>query len=89
MSLCGIAQASDSVEPLNKALGDVVSVQMDLAIAQEHFSVMSREMADKERGVAREPGRTKSANAFCRYLEMAKRALGDRTTRSVEFIRGG
>jgi hypothetical protein len=54
MSMCGIGWASESVDALNKTLGDVSTVQMELAFAQKHFSIMSREMAEKERCAARE-----------------------------------
>jgi hypothetical protein len=54
MSLCGIGQASESVDALNKTLADVSTIQVDLAMAQKYFSIMSREMAEKERCAARE-----------------------------------
>jgi hypothetical protein len=54
MSLCGVGQASESVDVLNKTLSDVSTIQMELAIAQKRFSVMSREMAERERCAARE-----------------------------------
>jgi hypothetical protein len=54
LSMCGIAQASESVDPLKKVLADTTSIQMELAMAQKRFSIMSRALPDPERCVARE-----------------------------------
>jgi hypothetical protein len=54
ISLCGVAQASESVDPLKKVLADTTSIQMELAMAQKRFSIMSRALPDPERCIARE-----------------------------------
>ena len=54
MSLCGVGQASESGDALNKTLDEVSTVQMELAVAQKRFLVMSREMAATEMCAARE-----------------------------------
>jgi hypothetical protein len=54
ISICGIGQAAESVDPLKRVLADTTSIQMEMAIAQKRFSIMSRAMPDPERCVARE-----------------------------------
>jgi hypothetical protein len=73
MSLCGIAHASQSMEPIDKVLNDVSSVQMELAVAQKRFSVMSREMAERERCAARE---LLGASIDCREVTEEARMIG-------------
>jgi hypothetical protein len=54
ISLCGVARAIESKDPLKMALADTTSIQMELAMAQKRFSIMSRTLPDPERCVARE-----------------------------------
>jgi hypothetical protein len=54
LSLCSVCHALESVDPLKKALTDPLSIQMEIAISQKHFSIMSRALPEKERCVARE-----------------------------------
>jgi hypothetical protein len=53
-SICNFARAAESEDPLKKALADTTSIQMELAMAQKRFSIMSRALPDPERCVARE-----------------------------------
>jgi hypothetical protein len=48
------AQAAESEDQLKKVLADTTSIQMELAMAQKRFSIMSRTLPDPERCVARE-----------------------------------
>ena len=54
LALCSAGHALESVDPLKKALADTTSIQMELAMAQKRFSIMSRSLPDPERCVARE-----------------------------------
>jgi hypothetical protein len=54
LALCSASYALESVDPLKKALADTTSIQMELAMAQKRFSIMSRSLRDPERCVARE-----------------------------------
>jgi hypothetical protein len=59
LSICGLAFCSasyalESEDQLKKALTDTTSIQMELAMAQKRFSIMSRTLPDPERCVARE-----------------------------------
>lgn len=54
ISLCGVAEAGESEDPLKKVLADTTSIQMELAMVQKRFSIMSRTLPDPERCVARE-----------------------------------
>jgi hypothetical protein len=54
ISLCGVARAIESNDPLRTALAHTTSIQMELAMAQKRFSIMSRTLPDPERCVARE-----------------------------------
>jgi hypothetical protein len=50
----GAGYASESEDSLNKVLADTTSIQMELAMAQKRFSIMSRTLADPERCMARD-----------------------------------
>ena len=54
ISLFGVARAIESKDPLKTALANATSIQMELAMAQKRFSIMSRTLPDPERCVARE-----------------------------------
>jgi hypothetical protein len=54
LALGSAGNASESVDPLKKVLADTTSIQMELAMAQKRFSIMSRTLPDQERCVARE-----------------------------------
>jgi hypothetical protein len=53
-SICSLARAAEPADPLKKVLADTTSIQMELAMAQKRFSIMSRVLPDPERCVARE-----------------------------------
>jgi hypothetical protein len=53
-ALCSVAQSSESVDSLKKTFTDNASIQMELALAQKKFSIMSRGLAETERCAARE-----------------------------------
>jgi hypothetical protein len=50
----GMAHASKPVDPLKRALEEVLVAQEDLTFAQKRFSIMSRDMEESERCAARE-----------------------------------
>jgi hypothetical protein len=52
--ICGMARAAESEVPLRQALADTTSIQMELAMAQKRFSIMSRTLPDPERCIAME-----------------------------------
>lgn len=54
LALCSASYALESADPLKKVLADTTSIQMELAMAQKRFSIMSRTLPDPERCVARE-----------------------------------
>jgi hypothetical protein len=53
LALGSTGNASESVDPLKKVLADTTSIQMELAMAQKPFSIMSRALPDPERCLAR------------------------------------
>jgi hypothetical protein len=52
--ICSMAPAAESEVPLKGALADTTSIQVELAMAQKRFSILSRTLPDPERCVARE-----------------------------------
>jgi hypothetical protein len=54
LTLCSLAGAAQSMEEISHAVAAATAIQVDLAMAQKHFSIMSRGMAETERCAARE-----------------------------------
>lgn len=54
LALSSHAGAAQSVEAIGHAVTAATAIQVDLAMAQKHFSIMSRGMPDTERCAARE-----------------------------------
>jgi hypothetical protein len=54
LALCGQAGAAQSMEEISHAVTAATAIQVDLAMARKHFSIMSRGMAETERCAARE-----------------------------------